>query len=180
MADILEALKFRWDAPYRLLASILGIAGIVAALGPWKASGPVELLGTFGGWLNIHDAPRFAGDISTWLTSHQPVVGNVAFLLLIAALVFNQNRRAASTAVLSLAVIHEVAPGTLPACWIPFGLLILLLIGGLVLGKMGVASVVPATGWLSYLALHLTEALIYALAIPIWLLASSNPNNSQN
>lgn len=180
MADILEALKFRWDAPYRLLASVLGIAGIIAALGPWKSSGPVELLGTFGGWLNIHDAPRFAGDISTWLTSHQPVVGIVAFLLFMAALVVNKNRRAASTAVLSLAVIHEVAPGTLSGYWTLFGVLLFLLIVGVVLGKMGVAFVVPATSWLSYSALHLIEAFIYALAIPFWLLASSSPNNSQN
>src|SRR5690606_22614145 len=75
-----SVLELKWDVPYRLLASMLTIASVVAMV---RHESPLEALSSAAGWVGWH--PGEAGMITAqqWLSERLAIleVGGLVFLV---------------------------------------------------------------------------------------------------
>lgn len=187
---IASAIRFSWDAPYRIMASLLTI-GCACVLFSWvPASSPLDAIAYIGAYLGMGQADDVTGAVSQWLTTRKDVIQPVASFALMAGLAFNVGDgsdrssvpgpwRGAPTALIALSVVWEVDPGTIP------GYLITGLIAGV--GAWIVSQLISATRvsirwWLGSTLVNLSGSALYVAGLPIWLVARSSgpkPNESE-
>jgi hypothetical protein len=178
----MSALRFSWDAPYRIVASLMAI-GCACVVFRWApASSPLDALGHIGTYLGLGQADDVTGAVSQWLTARKDVIQPVASVVLIAGLASNVGDgsgsssvpgpwRGASTALLALSVVWEVDPAAVPGYLVPG------LVAGV--GALIVSRIIPATQvsiqwWLFSTFKNLLGSALYVAGLPIWLLARSS------
>ncbi|MEV7135816.1 hypothetical protein AB0N24_23400 [Arthrobacter sp. NPDC093128] len=185
---MMSAARFSWDAPYRIMASLLAI-GCACVLFSWvPASSPLDAIGHVGTYLGMGQADNVTGAVSQWLTTRKDVIQPVASIVLFAGLASNVGDgsgrssipgpwRGAPTALLALSVVWEVDPGAVP------GYLVTGLIAAV--GALIVSGIIPATRvgiqwWLGSTLVNLLGSALYVAGLPIWLLArSSGPKRNE-
>jgi hypothetical protein len=186
----LSALRFSWDTPYRMVASLMAIGCACVLFGWVPASSPLDALGQIGTYLGPGEAGDIAGAVSQWLTTRKDVIQPVATALLFVGLASNVGDgtgslsipgpwRGAPTALLSLSLIWEVDPGAVPGYLVP----------GLIaaVSALIVSAIIPATKvsiqwWLSSTFKNLLGSALYVAGLPIWLISRSSapkPSNSE-
>lgn len=186
----MSALRLSWDAPYRLLSSIVAIAGICAVFELLPASTPSESLGQMGTWLGIPDSHAVATAVHQWLADRHAVIAITALVMLVAGLAFNlggetgaaaSKWRGAPTALLSLSVIHEVDPPLLAGvCWVVGIGVVVVLVGCFTLTKTDPDTRATVAGWIGETGMNLIAALLYVLSLPFWLVSRKNSASSSS
>jgi hypothetical protein len=170
------------DTLYRLLASLMGLASLCVFFKWTQAPGPVIALGQAGAWLGLPDAVEVARAISSWLTSRTVFVRPIAEVSLFLGLVFNAGAgaegvslgrfRGGSSAVLAIAILYEVSPGTLPGFW--FATLITVVMLGAVVrlvrrGKPDAPE--SLSDWLKITAANLIIGLVFVFFLIMGLIS---------
>ncbi|GAA3290454.1 hypothetical protein ACFFON_10135 [Arthrobacter citreus] len=174
-----NAIKFRWDLPYRLLVSLLILGCGVVAFG--SASSPLSAIGDIGHYLGAPQAAEVTAAASQWLNARGSIVVDVARTLLfvgIALNVWDQKSvsmipgpsRGAPTALLGLAALWEVKPQAIPSTIVLSALMII-----------AVTLFLFFTGkdwklWLTATTLNFGASALYVLTVPLWLFARSPKN----
>jgi hypothetical protein len=184
----MSALRLSWDAPYRLLSSLVAIAGICACFGLLHASSPAEFLGQIGTWLGMPDSRAVATAVHQWLVDRHTVISGTALVLFFAGLALNlggetgtsaSKWRGAPTAILSLSVIHEVDLGLLVGIWWLVGISgVVVLVWCFTWTKSDAEFRETVANWIGETSMNLIAALLYVLSLPAWLVTRKNPSSS--
>lgn len=182
---VFNSLRVSWDAPYRLLASLLSIGCVCAQRGLMEASSPLDALRRIASYLGADAVSEVILSIAEWLATRSEVVEAAAFLLLLAGVVFNQGDgsgratipgpwRGAPTALIALTAYWQVNPHGIPLLLgVGFGLLLVtaVLAAGFKWSSVGL--------WLIYSVLNLVTSVVFILVIPLWMISRSRPQTQE-
>lgn len=171
---LLSNLKVNWDAPFRVAASLLGMACVLTFL--QVGVSPLACVADAARWLGFSDPDSVLGPVGSWLQTRSRVLDLLGFAAIVVGLTVNtgdgsgrhqlpQPWRGASTALVGFAVVWEVAPAhrvssVVTACVV----IVLRAITARVAGTW------PSVGaWVGQTAVNLLGSLLYACIPLLWL-----------
>ncbi|WP_157550823.1 hypothetical protein [Microbacterium sp. Root553] len=139
----------RWDAPFRILASILGITLVASLFSGTSVLGTLQFAAAWLSWAWLKEV---LGDIDSWATTHlhPPALGFVLLVcILLLALFSHQHDEALaeSRATASVWVVAALASYSVPVGAVVGALIVGVVFRGLAERPKGTAPFWPACGW---------------------------------
>jgi hypothetical protein len=162
LTTLRSVLDLKWDVPYRLLASILTIAAVVAMV---RHETPLETLSGLAGWAGWPAAGSGMIAAQEWLSARLVILEIGGLILLVGGIVFAyKGGRGGATAVLGAAALAQAAS------WLPlvlFSALLVLLVVAKIVGPRYFSILDDPSRYISDAVTSIVGAALYVVLGPL-------------